>query len=114
MNRLAQVKPAYAGELHENGSTHLGEPSSAPVLSPTTTPLQPAVAASSPVQAAFSTPIEGIQPQQERTWPPQTADWLGKAQRERNRARMKNALAWLSTVAIGGTIIVTTMMVLQT
>ena len=115
MNRLAQVKPAYVGELHENGSRHLGEPSTAPVPAPPTTgPSQPAVAASSPVQCAYSTPIEGIQPQQERTSPPQTADWLGKAQRERNRARMTNALAWLSTVAIGGTIIVTTMMALQT
>lgn len=114
MNRLAQVKPAYAGEPHENGSTHLGDPGSAPVLSPTTMPSQPVVAASSPVQAAYCTPIEGLQPQQERTSPPQTANWLGKAQRERNRARIKNALAWLSTVAIGGTIIVTTMMVLQT
>ncbi len=114
MNRLAQVKPAYAGELHQNGSTILGDSGSAPALSPTTRPSQPVFAASSPVQAAYSMPIEGLQPQQERTSPPQTADWLGKAQRERNRARIKNALAWLSTVAIGVTIIVTTMMVLQT
>ena len=106
MNRLAQVKPAYAGELHQNGSTHLGNPGPAPVHSPPTMPSQPVAAASSPVQATYSKPIEGIQPQQERTSPPQTADWLGKAQRERNRARMTNAFAWLSTVAIGGAIIV--------
>jgi hypothetical protein len=45
--------------------------------------------------------------------PPSSAEWLGKAQRERNRARLRNAAAWLATFAIGGTIIATTALLLQ-
>jgi hypothetical protein len=43
--------------------------------------------------------------------PPSVA-WLGKARRERNRARMRNALAWLATLAIGGAIVAGTMLML--
>jgi len=47
------------------------------------------------------------------TMPPSSAEWLGKAQRERTRARMHNAGAWLATLAIGGAIIATTALMLQ-
>ena len=47
------------------------------------------------------------------TSPPPSAEWLKKARRERSRARRSNAAAWLATLAIGGAIISTTMLVLQ-
>jgi hypothetical protein len=43
--------------------------------------------------------------------PPSVA-WLGKARRQRNRARLRNALAWLATLAIGGGIVAGTMLML--
>lgn len=46
------------------------------------------------------------------TTPASTAEWLGKARRERNRARVSNAVAWLATLVIGGAIISATMLLL--
>jgi len=43
---------------------------------------------------------------------PPAAEWLGKARRERNRARLRNGLAWLATLAIGGGIVAATMLML--
>lgn len=43
---------------------------------------------------------------------PPSAEWLGKARRERNRARLSNALAWLATLLIVGAIVSGTMMLL--
>jgi hypothetical protein len=75
-------------------------------------PSKPVGTTSSQTQAAHGATIER-QPLRERTTPPRSADWLGKARRERNRARLMNAFAWLSTVAIGGTIIASTIVALQ-
>lgn len=47
------------------------------------------------------------------TMPPSSAEWLGKAQRERARARLRNAAAWLATLIIGGSIITATALMLQ-
>jgi hypothetical protein len=46
------------------------------------------------------------------TTPASTAEWLGKARRERNRARVSNAVAWLATLVIGGAIISATVLLL--
>jgi len=100
MNRLARVETAYAGVPPEKGSAQPRAPS------------QAISATSLPAQATQSAPIER-QTQRERTSPPRSAEWLGKARRERNRARLTNAFAWLSTVAIGGTIIASTIVALQ-
>ncbi len=43
---------------------------------------------------------------------PPSAAWLGKARRERNRARLRNALAWLATLVIGSGIVAATMLAL--
>jgi len=75
-------------------------------------PSKPVGTTSSQTQSAHGATIER-QPRGERTSPPRSAAWLGKARRERNRARLMNALAWLSTVAIGGTIIASTIVALQ-
>lgn len=46
------------------------------------------------------------------TTPASTAKWLGKARRERNRARARHTVAWLATLVIGGTIISATFLLL--
>ena len=43
---------------------------------------------------------------------PPAAEWLGKARRERTRARLRNGLAWVATLAIGGGIVAATMLML--
>ena len=116
MNRLARVESAYAGAPPDKGPPDEGpaqprEHSSPPVLQQPM-PSKPVGTTSSQTQAAHGATIER-QPQRERTSPPRSADWLGKARRERNRARLMNAFAWLSTVAIGGTIIASTIVALQ-
>jgi hypothetical protein len=98
MNRLAHVESAYAGGPPDNGWAQPPMPS------------QPVGATSSPTQAAHAVPV---QPQRERTSPPRSSEWLSKARRERNRERLRNAFAWLSTVVIGGTIIASTIVALQ-
>jgi len=110
MNRLARIESAYVGVLPESGSTQSGEPNSAPILSPSAMLSQLGALTLSPAQ---HTPVERCKPQRERTSPPRSAEWLGKARRQRNRERLKNALAWLSTMAIGGTIIASTIVALQ-
>ena len=71
---------------------------SAPAASPL--PLSPAMAdliADDP-DAGFATPP--------------SAEWLAKARRQRNRTRLSNALAWISTLAIAGSIVTATMLML--
>jgi hypothetical protein len=46
------------------------------------------------------------------TTPASTAQWLGKARRQRNQARAAYAVAWLATLAIGGAIISATFLLL--
>jgi hypothetical protein len=99
MNRLARVESAYAGVPPDKESA---QPMPSKTVGTT----------SSQTQAAHGATIER-QPQRERTSPPRSAAWLGKARRERNRARLMNAFAWLWTVAIGGTIIASTIVALQ-
>ena len=116
MNRLARVESAYAGAPPDKGPPDERPPqprehSSPPVLQQPM-PSKPVGTTSSQTQAAHGATIER-QPQRERTSPPRSAAWLGKARRERNRARLMNAFAWLSTVAIGGTIIASTIVALQ-
>jgi len=116
MNRLARVDSAYAGAPQDKGPpdevpAQPREHSSPPVLQQPM-PSKPVGTTSSQTQAAHGATIER-QPQRERTSPPRSAAWLGKARRERNRARLMNAFAWLWTVAIGGTIIASTIVALQ-
>ena len=112
MNRLARVESTYAGAPPDKGSAQPPEHSSPPVLQQQPMPSKPVGTTSSQTQAAHGATIER-QPQRERTSPPRSADWLGKARRERNRARLMNAVAWLSPVAFGGAIIASTIVALQ-
>jgi hypothetical protein len=56
-----------------------------------------------PVMDDFDEPV---------TTPASTAQWLGKARRERNQARAAYAVAWLATLVIGGAIISATVLLL--
>jgi len=45
--------------------------------------------------------------------PPPSAEWLEKARRDRSIARLRDVLAWVATVAIGGAIISATMLIMN-
>lgn len=105
MNRLAHVQSAY-GELP---SVLL--PSAAPSVPP---PIPQTYAAPLALEPDHSVSIDQLMEEfEEETTTPTSAEWLGKARRERSRARLRNLTGWLATIAIGGGIILTTMMMLQ-
>ena len=98
MSRLARIQGTFAGPAEPDHETPPAQTMGMPP--PILTPLPPSPAltdlmADDP-DAGFSTPP--------------SVEWLGKARRERNRARLRNALAWLATLAIGGTIVAGTML----
>ncbi len=114
MSRLARIQSSFglAEPDHEGHAAPAAEmppaipapqlPVGAQPATPIAAPLPPSPAlmdliADDP-DAGFSTPP--------------SVEWLGKARRERNRARMRNALAWLATLAIGGAIVAGTMLML--
>lgn len=114
MSRLARVQNSFA-ELAdpEHASPASGAemppPIPAPQLSIVPQPVAPA-AAPLPLSPAMMDLIAD-DPDAGFTTPP-SAEWLGKARRQRNRARLSNALAWISTLAIGGGIVTATMLML--
>jgi hypothetical protein len=110
MSRLERSGAASA-ELPEAPAM---QPAAATVLPPPI-PADPGPASAStlPPGAAMAQ-IDEFLDEGEEAWtsPPSSAEWLGKARRERNRARLRNAAGWLATLAIGGTIIATAMLML--
>jgi hypothetical protein len=110
MNRLAHVQAAY-GELPA-----AVRPSPAPSVPP---PIPQSHAAPLELGIEFeaddSVSIDQLMEEFEEleTTTPTSAEWLGKARRERSRARLRNLTGWLATIAIGGSIILITMIMLQ-
>jgi hypothetical protein len=105
MRRLASLEADYGGGARAPA---------APELPPPAAPAFDAAALSQ----FEEDPLAAIQRRVEEAdvgWamPPASAEWLGKAQRERNRARLRNAIAWMATLAIGGAIIATTALMLK-
>lgn len=45
--------------------------------------------------------------------PPPSAAWLDKARREHRRERMRNAMAWVTTLAIAGSIVAVAFLLLR-
>jgi hypothetical protein len=100
MSRLARIQSSFglAQPDHEAHAAPAAEmPPAMPMAAPSHSPALMDLIADDP-DAGFSTPP--------------SVEWLGKARRERNRARLRNALAWLATLAIGGTIVAGTMLML--
>ena len=80
-------------------------------------PSQPAPAAAEtppPIVSADPRSIEEVIDDLDHvaTTPPSTA-WLDKARREHRRERTRNAMAWLTTLAIAGTIVAVAFLLLR-
>jgi hypothetical protein len=102
MSRLARIQSSF-GEPTESRTEH-----DAPAAG--TAPPVPEAAAPTPMSAAMRDLIAD-DPDAGFSTPPSAA-WLGKARRERNRARLNNAIAWVATLVIGGSIVMAAMLML--
>jgi hypothetical protein len=114
MSRLARVQSSFAvlpepGHVSPAPGAEMPPPIPAPQLATTPQPVVPA-ASPLPLSPAMMDLIAD-DPDAGFSTPP-SAEWLGKARRERNRARLSNAFAWLATLAIGGGIVTATMLIL--
>ncbi len=108
MRRLANVEAEYSDAPAARPATVAAGAAPPPVLEDFRSgPATAARSANAVAKVGLEEAEDGWAP------PPRSAEWLGKAQRERNRARLRNAAAWLATLAIGGTIIATTALMLQ-
>ncbi len=103
MSRLARIQRSF-GEPAEAG-TH---DSPAPAAG---TPLPVPEGAAPPPMSAAMRDLIADDPDAGFSTPPSAA-WLGKARRERNRARLNNAIAWVATLIIGGSIVMAAMLML--
>lgn len=114
MSRLARVQSSF-GELAGVDAVEVAP--AAPVPPPIPALQLPIAAQPAAVIAARLAPSPALMdliaddPDAGFATPPSAA-WLGKARRERNRARLRNALAWLTTLAIGGGIVASMMLML--
>ncbi len=117
MKRLAHVEAAYAAR-----PGGLGEDPETPHTQPEPPPLPPLAAldpmgpvAHGPPPAHADAPIDQLMEEFGETFttPPASAAWLGKAKRERRRARARIFFAWSATLAIGVAIIAFTLQALQ-
>jgi len=115
MGRLAHVEAAYAEESLGSPAANEKVPAPAASARPSRAASEVGTPPTSASRNAALARIEKLVEDAEEAWtmPPSSAEWLGKAQRERNRARLRNVAAWLATLAIGGTIIATTALLLQ-
>ena len=114
MSRLARIQGSFA----EIASVDAAEDApAAPTPPPVPAPHMPVAAQPATPIAAPLPPSPALMdliaddPDAGFTTPP-SAEWLGKARRERNRARLRNAAAWVATLAIGGGIVGATMLML--
>lgn len=114
MSRLARIQGSF-GELASVDVVE--EAPAAPVPPPIPAPQMPVAAQPAAVMAARLAPSPALMdliaddPDAGFSAPPSAA-WLGKARRERNRARLRNGLAWVATFGIGGGIVTATMLML--
>jgi hypothetical protein len=113
MRRLANVEAAYS----DAPVAELSTPAEAPAEEAPSPPVEaeaPPLETAPPVEGELAK-IKRLVEEAEEGWvmAPSSAEWLGKAQRERSRARLRNAAAWVATFAIGGSIIATTALMLQ-
>ena len=114
MSRLARIQGSF-GEIASVDAAEDAPAASTPP--PVPAPHMPVAAQPAAAIAARLAPSPALMdliaddPDAGFTTPP-SAGWLGKARRECNRARLRNALAWVATLAIGGGIVGATMLML--
>lgn len=110
MSRLARVETAFtepegaaAPPLVRDAAFAAAEA----VIADTAPPPVPQSAAALPATFAYSASIEELiaDAADAVTSAPPSAEWLSNARRERQRDRMRNAAAWLTTFAIAGSIV---------
>jgi hypothetical protein len=111
MSRLARVQSSFGlaqpdHEAHAAPAAELPPAIPAPMVG-----AQPATPIPAPPPSPALMDLIADDPDAGFSTPP-SVEWLGKARRERNRARLRNTLAWLATLAIGGTIVAGTMLML--
>ena len=108
MRRLASIEAEFTGQ----------EP---PVVyaAHVPPPLPASPAESAPVESPLAaSDLEAVKRHVEEAdsgfvMPPHSAEWLGKARRERRRTILHNLAAWFATLFIGGMIIVAMALVLH-
>ncbi len=113
MSRLARVQQSYP-DLDDAEEAPAPEPANGPPPIPVLQmPLvvQKATPAASPPPSPAMLDLIADDPDAGFASPP-SAEWLSKARRERNRARLTNGVAWIATLAIGGGIVTAAMLML--
>jgi hypothetical protein len=103
MSRLARIQRSF-------GEPEAGTEHDSPAPAAGTAPPVPGAEAASPMSDAMRDLIAD-DPDAGFSTPPSAA-WLGKARRERNRTRLNNAIAWVATLVIGGSIVMAAMLML--
>lgn len=120
MSRLARVEPTFTEPegrsvppLMRDAAFATDEAATADTPPP---PIPQRDAAVLPATFAYSASIEELiaDAADSVTSAPPSAEWLNKARRERQRTRMRNVAAWLTTLAIAGSIIATALLMLRT
>jgi hypothetical protein len=114
MSRLARVQSPYfelAGVDDKSAPLPADEPPPVPALEMPLVVQKSMPAAS--VQAPSPAMLDLIADDPDAGFSaPPAAEWLGKARRERRRARWTNAIAWIATLAIASSIVTAMMLVL--
>jgi len=119
MSRLARVETAFTepdGTSAPPLVTDGAFAAAGAAIADSAPPPIPQSAAALPATFAYSASIEELiaDAADSVTSVPPTADWLDKARRERQRARMRNVGAWLTTLAIAGSIFAAALLMLRT
>ena len=110
MSRLARVEPTFTdpeGASAPPLMQHAPFAADDAATADAPPPIPQTDAAVLPATFAYSASIEELiaDAADSVTSTPPSAEWLSKARRERQRDRMRNAAAWLTTLAIAGSIV---------
>jgi hypothetical protein len=106
MSRLARVETAHgeAADFVAQSATRMAPTPAAPAATETEPP---------PIATDPRSIEEVIDDLGYVASTPPSAEWLHKARREHRKERMRNALAWVTTLAIAGTIVAAASLLLR-
>lgn len=120
MSRLARVEPTFTGPKATNAPPLMRDAAfaaaEAAMADTAPPPIPQSDAALLPATFAYSASIEELiaDAADSVTSTPPSAEWLNKARRERQRTSIRNVAAWLTTLAIAGSIIAAALLMLRT